>query len=76
MSQWLYPGHLCSTSSTTSRPKNTKLSYYIASTTHIPIATSFSDATGILPVHYIHQSIDDVINWKCVVKEFVLGLLM
>lgn len=65
----------CSAGSTTCRLKNTKLSYYVANNTHISTATSLPDEIGILPDHYIHQSIDDVINRKDVVKEFALGLL-
>ncbi len=65
----------CSAGSTTCRLKNTKLSYYVANNTHISTATSLPDEKGILPDHYIHQSIDDVVNRKDVVKEFALGLL-
>lgn len=65
----------CSAGSISCRLKNTKLSYYIANNTHISTATSLPDETGILPDHYLHQSIDDVINRKDVVKEFALGLL-
>jgi len=65
----------CSAGSTTCRLKNTKLSYYVANNTHISTATSLPDEIGILPDHYIHQSIDDVINRKDVVKEFALNLL-
>jgi tetratricopeptide (TPR) repeat protein len=65
----------CSAGSTSCRLKNTKLSYYIANNTHISTATSLPDEKGILPDHYIHQSIDDVINRKDVVKEFALNLL-
>lgn len=65
----------CSAGSTSCRLKNTKLSYYVANNTHISTATSLPDEKGILPDHYVHQSIDDVINRKDVVKEFALGLL-
>jgi len=65
----------CSAGSISCRLKNTKLSYYIANNTHISTATSLPDEKGILPDHYLHQSIDDVINRKDVVKEFALGLL-
>jgi len=65
----------CSAGSTSCRLKNTKLSYYVANNTHISTATSLPDETGILPDHYLHQSIDDVISRKDVVKEFALGLL-
>jgi Peptidase family S41 len=65
----------CSAGSNTCRLKNTKLSYYVANNTHISTATSLPDETGILPDHYIHQSIDDVINRRDVVMDFALGLL-
>lgn len=65
----------CSAGSTTCRLKNTKLSYYVANNTHISTATSLPDEIGILPDHYLHQNIDDVISRRDVVKEFALGLL-
>jgi C-terminal processing protease CtpA/Prc len=65
----------CSAGSNSCRLKNTKLNYYVANNTHISTATSLPDETGILPDHYVHQSIDDVIHQKDVVKEFALGLL-
>jgi len=65
----------CSAGSISCRLKNTKLSYYVANNTHISTATSLPDEIGILPDHYIHQSIDDVISRRDVVKEFALGLL-
>ena len=65
----------CSAGSTSCRLKNTKLSYYVANNTHISTATSLPDEKGILPDHYVRQSIDDVIKRKDVVKEFALGLL-
>lgn len=65
----------CTAGSTTCRLKNTKLSYYVANNTHISTATSLPDEIGILPDHYIHQNIDDVISRRDVVKEFALGLL-
>ena len=65
----------CSAGSTTCRLKNTKISYYVANNTHISTATSLPDEIGILPDHYLHQNIDDVISRRDVVKEFALGLL-
>lgn len=65
----------CSAGSTSCRLKNTKINYYIANNTHISTATSQPDEKGILPDHFVHQSIDDVIHRKDVVKEFAFGLL-
>lgn len=65
----------CSAGSTTCRLKNTKISYYVANNTHISTATSLPDEIGILPDHYLHQNIEDVISRRDVVKEFALGLL-
>lgn len=65
----------CSAGSTSCRLKNTKLSYYVANNTHISTATSLPDEKGILPDHFVHQSIDDVINRKDVVLEFAMRLI-
>jgi Peptidase family S41 len=65
----------CSAGSNTCRLKNTKLSYYVANNTHISTATLLPDEKGILPDHFIYQSIDDVINRRDVVMDFALGLL-
>lgn len=65
----------CSAGSVQVRLSNTKLKLYIATNTHVTTATSLPDEVGILPDHYISQSIDDYIEQKDVVKEFTLNLI-
>lgn len=64
----------CSAGQTVCRLKYTKLQYYVANNTHVSSATILPDETGILPDHYVTQSIDDYLNKIDRVKEFTLQL--
>ncbi|HMK04139.1 MAG TPA: S41 family peptidase [Ferruginibacter sp.] len=65
----------CSAGQTICRLKNTKLEYYVADNTHESTATSLPDETGILPDHYVTQSIDDYLNKVDAVKGFAIKLI-
>lgn len=65
----------CSAGQTIRRLSNTKIEIYIANNTHESIATELPDEKGILPDHYVTQSIDDYLNNVDVVKEFTLKLI-
>ena len=65
----------CSAGQTICRLTNTKLKYYLANSTNATTATSFPDETGILPDHFVSQSIDDYLNQVDVVKEFTINLI-
>lgn len=65
----------CSAGQTICRLANTKLLYYVANNTHITTATSLPDEKGILPDHYVTQSIDDYLNKVDAVKAYTIGLL-
>lgn len=64
----------CSAGQTVSRLSNTKLMYFVANNTHETTATSLPDETGILPDHFVTQSIDDYLNKVDTVMEFAIGL--
>lgn len=64
----------CSAGQTVCRLKHTKLQYYVANNTHVSSATSLPDERGILPDHYISQSIDDYLNGIDRVKDFTIQL--
>ncbi|SEQ17359.1 Tetratricopeptide repeat-containing protein [Neolewinella agarilytica] len=64
----------CSAGQTVCRLSNTKVLYYVANNTHVSTATSLPDETGILPDHYVSQSIDDYLNEIDTVLEFAIGL--
>lgn len=64
----------CSAGQAVSRLSNTKMIYYVANNTHVTTATSLPDETGILPDHYVTQSIDDYLNKVDTVMEFAVGL--
>ena len=65
----------CSAGQVICRLPNTKLVYYVANNTHESTATSLPDETGILPDHYVTQSIEDYVNKIDVVKEFTIELI-
>jgi hypothetical protein len=65
----------CSGGMIQTRLSNTKLKFWIATNTHETTAISLPDEVGILPDHFISQSIDDYIQQKDVVKEFTLNLI-
>lgn len=65
----------CSAGQTICRLSHTKLEYYVANNTHESSATSLPDEKGILPDHYISQSIDAYLNHSDVVKEFAIKLI-
>ena len=64
----------CSAGQKICRLKHTKLDYYVANNTHESTATSLPDETGILPDHYVAQSIDDYLKGLDTVKEFTINL--
>ncbi len=64
----------CSAGQAVSRLANTKMMYYVANNTHVTTATSLPDETGILPDHFVTQSIDDYLNKVDTVMEFAIGL--
>jgi len=57
------------------RLSNTKILYDVANNTHASAATSLPDEVGILPDHYVTQSIDEYIEGKDAHKSFVLDLI-
>ena len=65
----------CTAGQTICRLSNTKLEYYVANTTSKVAAPSLPDETGILPDHYVTQSIDDYLNKVDAVKEYTLNLV-
>ncbi len=65
----------CSAGQKVCRLKNTKLVYNIANNTHETTATALPDETGILPDHYVGQSIDDYLNGVDRVKVFTIQLV-
>ncbi len=64
----------CSAGQTVCRLSNSKVLYYVANNTHVSTATSLPDETGILPDHYVSQSIDDYLDKVDTVLEFAIGL--
>lgn len=62
----------CTAGQTLCRLKNTKLVYSVANNKHISSATELPDNIGILPDHYVTQSIDDYLNKIDAVKEYTL----
>jgi len=65
----------CSAGQTICRLENTKLVYYVANSTNETMVTSLPDEIGILPDHYVTQSIDDYLNHVDAVKEYTLKLV-
>jgi len=64
----------CSAGQKVCRLRNTKLEFNVADNTHVSTATSLPDETGILPDHYVAQSIDDFLKGTDTVKEFTIQL--
>lgn len=65
----------CTAGQTIARLTNTKLNYFIADTGFKTMATSLPDETGILPDHFVTQSIDEYLNKVDAVKEFTIKLV-
>ena len=64
----------CSAGQKVCRLKHTKLVFNVANNTHVSTATMLPDETGILPDHYMTQSIDDYLKGIDTVKEFTINL--
>ncbi|HTE30090.1 MAG TPA: S41 family peptidase, partial [Chryseolinea sp.] len=65
----------CSAGQTICRLSNTKLEYYVADNTHESTATSLPDEIGILPDHYVTQSIDEYLGGIDAVKVYTIKLI-
>ncbi|MFT6335186.1 MAG: hypothetical protein ACI86M_001524 [Saprospiraceae bacterium] len=65
----------CSADRKRCRLSNTKLQYNVAINTHISTATSLPDEVGILPDHYVNQSIDEYLDKKDAVKQYTIDLI-
>lgn len=66
---------LCSGGQRIFRLTNTGLGYYVANNIYETTATSLPDEQGILPDHYVTQSIEDYLNKIDVVKEYTIQLI-
>lgn len=64
----------CSAGQKVCRLKHTKLVFNVANNTHESTATELPDETGILPDHFVSQSIDDYLKKVDRVKEFTIDL--
>lgn len=64
----------CSAGQKVFRLSNTRLMYFVANNTHVTTATTLPDEMGILPDHYMTQSIEDYLNRVDTVMEFAVGL--
>jgi hypothetical protein len=56
------------------RLKHTKLQYNVANNTHVSTATALPDETGILPDHFVTQSMEDYLKGTDTVKEYTINL--
>lgn len=65
----------CSAGQKIARLAHTKLEFYVANNTHESTATSLPDEVGILPDHYVTQSIDEYFGKVDAVKEFTIKLV-
>ena len=65
----------CSAGQKICRLKNTKLQYDVANNTHESLAISLPDEKGILPDHYVNQSIDEYLNRKDAVMDYTIKLV-
>lgn len=65
----------CSADRKRCRLSQTKLQYNLAINTHISSATQFPDEVGILPDHYVTQSIEDYIARYDAVYQYVIELI-
>ncbi|MFK7925733.1 MAG: S41 family peptidase [Bacteroidia bacterium] len=66
---------LCTAGQTLCRLGNTKLNYHIANSPSRVAIASPSDETGILPDHYVSQSIEQYLNKTDAVKAFAFELI-
>lgn len=64
----------CSAGQKVCRLKHSKIEYSVANNTHESTATSLPDEKGILPDHYVSQSIEDYWNKTDRVKAFTIHL--
>jgi hypothetical protein len=64
----------CSGGQTIGRLRNTKLYYHLGNNTHQTTAVHLPPEQGILPDHFVAQTIDDYLEGKDVVKLFALKL--
>ncbi len=65
----------CSAGQKPCRLTNTKLMFFVANNTNLTTATSLPDEVGILPDHYVIQSIDDYFDKIDTVKDFAFKLI-
>ncbi len=65
----------CSAGRKRCRLSNTKMIYDVANNTHVSTATSLPDEVGILPDHYVTQSIDEYKEGRDAQKAFALDLI-
>ncbi len=65
----------CSAGQKTCRLSNTKMNFYVANNTHISNVSSQDYEVGVLPDHYVHQTITDYIDGKDAIQQFTLGLI-
>jgi len=65
----------CTGGQTICRLTHTKLEFYVANSTSKLAITSLPDERGILPDHYVTQSIEDYLQNVDAVKEFTLSLI-
>jgi len=65
----------CSAGQKICRLANTKLEYYVANNTHESTATSLPDEVGILPDHYVTQSMEEYLGKVDAVKDFTVKLI-
>lgn len=65
----------CSAGMTICRLTNTKLEYYVANNTHESLAVTLPDEKGILPDHFVTQTVDEYLNNVDAVKEYTLKLI-
>ena len=67
--------HFCSAGQKPCRLSNTKMNYFVANNTHISNVSSHNDKVGVLPDHFVNQSIDDYIDAKDAVMRYTLDLI-
>ncbi|MDP1813351.1 MAG: S41 family peptidase, partial [Leadbetterella sp.] len=64
----------CSAGQKICRLSNTKLEYYVANNTHESTATALPDEVGILPDHFVTQSIGEYLSKVDAVKAYTIKL--
>ena len=65
----------CSGGEKRCRLKHSKLEYSVANNTHVSTATTLPDEVGILPDHYITQSIEQYLAALDTVKNYTISLI-